>query len=108
LRSRKLTDAAVRRLKAKPGERIERFDTLPGFGIRVSGGPENGPQLSADQCTKSFFCFYRVHGRLRRLTLGRYDSENYPLAKARRGRGRDLGRKKWGGPGGKAQGSARS
>jgi integrase len=83
LTARKLTDAAIRRLKARPGERLERFDTLPGFGIRINGGSADGPQLSADECSKSFFVFYRVHGRLRRYTLGRYHPEQYPLTRAR-------------------------
>lgn len=64
----RLTDAAAHRLKAQPGERVEYFDRLlPGFGLRVSG-----PTASRRELHKAWFVFYRVHGRLRRLTINTY------------------------------------
>lgn len=61
----KLTDAAVQRFKAAPGQRIEYFDaTLPGFGIRVAG-----PTPRAPEGRKSWVLFYRLGGEQKRLTL---------------------------------------
>jgi len=60
--SRPLTDIAIRKLKPRAGKRFELWDgSLPGFGVRVSG-----------KGTKSFVVLYRLHGRPKRLTLGRY------------------------------------
>ncbi|MGB8840155.1 MAG: integrase arm-type DNA-binding domain-containing protein [Aliidongia sp.] len=62
--SKPLTEQTVDRTKApKPGEgRRELWDSiLPGFGLRVS---ESG--------TKTFFIMYRIDGRQRRMTIGRY------------------------------------
>lgn len=67
-----LTDISIRNLAAHPSERYEVFDAkIPGFAVRVfpSG-------------VRSFVVFYRVKGRLRRLTLGRYPMVS--LAEARR------------------------
>ena len=59
---KKLTDAAVNRLKAPESGRMEYWDaTLPGFGLRIT-----------DKGAKSWVVMYRVGGRLRRLTLGSY------------------------------------
>lgn len=67
-----LTDLTVKALKPRSDVRYEVFDVkVPGFGVRVfpSG-------------IKSFVLLYRQHGRLRRLTLGRYPVLS--LAEARR------------------------
>ena len=57
-----LTDVRLRSLKPEPNRRVEIWDAqLPGFGLRVS--PTG---------TKSFILLYRIHGRPRRMTLGRY------------------------------------
>jgi integrase len=80
----KLTDAAVARIKAIPGRRMEYFDTAePGFGLRVSGTPE--------KAIKTWIFLSRVKGELpspggkrpplRRLTIGPYPA--YGLAEAR-------------------------
>ena len=61
----KLTEAAVERLKAPPGERTEYFDaTLPGFGLRVAG-----PTPRVPEGRKSWVVFYRLAGQQKRLTL---------------------------------------
>lgn len=61
----KLTDAAVQRFKAAPGERIDYFDvTLPGFGLRVSGPTPRNPEGR-----KSWVLFYRFAGEQKRLTI---------------------------------------
>lgn len=63
----KLTDAAVQRLKAPAGARIDYFDaSLGGFGLRVSGPPSTHP---GNPCRKSWFLFYRHRGEQKRLTL---------------------------------------
>jgi integrase len=60
--SKKLTAAFVESVKPPEIGRIEYFDAaLPGFGLRVT---ENG--------AKSWVMFYRIHGRLRRHTIGSY------------------------------------
>ncbi len=59
---KKLTDAAVNRLKAPESGRTDYWDAmLPGFGLRIT-----------DKGAKSWVVMYRVGGRLRRLTLGSY------------------------------------
>lgn len=61
----KLTDAAVQRLKAPPGERVDYFDaTLPGFALRVSGPTERAPEGR-----RTWTLFYRCGGKQRRLSL---------------------------------------
>ena len=63
----KLTDAAVDRFKAPPGQRVEYFDaTLPGFGLRVAG-----PTRSTPEGRKSWVLFYRLGGHQKRLTLAK-------------------------------------
>ncbi|HLJ19382.1 MAG TPA: integrase family protein, partial [Stellaceae bacterium] len=72
------TDAAVRRLKAKKGTRVEYFDRkLPGFGLRVSGPSDRHPNGS-----KTWVCFYRIGRQLRRYSLGKF--ERHTLKDARR------------------------
>jgi integrase len=75
----KLTDAAIQKLKAPPGGRVEYFDaTLPGFGLRISGPTDRKPEGR-----KSWVLFYRFGGEQRRLTI----DPPYPalsLADARR------------------------
>ena len=63
----KFTDAAVQRLKAPAGARIDYFDaSLGGFGLRVSGPPPTHP---GNPCRKCWFLFYRYRGEQKRLTL---------------------------------------
>ncbi len=66
-----LTDMALRRISPPSSGSIEVWDgKIPGFGIRVS--PKG---------TKSFILLFRVDGRARRLTIGRYPALS--LAEAR-------------------------
>jgi hypothetical protein len=59
---RALTDAAVKRFKPPKGGQLEIFDQgYPGLALRISYGGR-----------KSWVFFYRLGGRLRRLTLGVY------------------------------------
>lgn len=56
------TDITIRNLKARFGERVEMWDDkIAGLGIRVS--PTG---------TKAFVLLYRLDGRPKRMTLGRY------------------------------------
>src|SRR5437016_3188983 len=60
--TKKLTDLFVERVKAPERGRVEYFDAaFPGLALRVT---KNG--------AKSWCAFYRLHGRLRRFTIGRY------------------------------------
>ena len=57
-----LTDLLIGGLKPRPESQFEVFDRkVPGLSVRVS---PQGP--------KSFSLLYRIGGRNRRLTLGRY------------------------------------
>jgi integrase len=59
---RSLTAAAVERLKVPAKGQVEHFDKgFPGLALRLSYGGG-----------KSFVFFYRIGGRLRRMTLGTY------------------------------------
>jgi integrase len=73
----KLTDAAVQRLKAPPGGRVDYFDAaFPGFALRVTGAVDQRPER------RTWTLFYRIGGRQRRLTF----EPGYPalsLAEAR-------------------------
>ncbi len=58
----KLTDLTVQHLKPPAAGRVEHFDaTLPGFGLRIT---EKG--------ARTWVVLYRIGGRARRLTIGRY------------------------------------
>jgi integrase len=82
----KLTDAAVQKLSAPSGGRVEYFDvTLPGFGLRVAGPTPRNPDGR-----RSWVLFYRHGGEQKRLTL----EPGYPamgLAAARKRAGEALG-----------------
>jgi integrase len=59
---RALTAASVERIKPPPGGQVDCFDKgFPGLALRVSYGG-----------SKTFVFFYRVNGKLRRLTLGTF------------------------------------
>jgi integrase len=69
--NRTLTNAAVERLKPPASRQVDRFDRgYPGFCLRVSYGGR-----------KTWVFFYRLGGRLRRMTLGTYPAIG--LAEAR-------------------------
>jgi integrase len=69
--NRPLTNAAVERLKPPSSGQVDRFDRgYPGFCLRVSYGGR-----------KTWVFFYRLGGRLRRMTLGTYPAIG--LAEAR-------------------------
>jgi integrase len=74
----KMTDAAVQRLKAPPGGRVDYFDaSLPGFALRVAGPTDRAPKGR-----RTWTLFYRFGGKQKRLSL----VPTYPtlgLAKAR-------------------------
>jgi integrase len=75
----KFTAAAVERLKAEPGARVDYFDAaLPGLSLRVTG-----PKGTRSGVAKTWSVLYRVAGqpKLRRLTIG--STELYSLAEAR-------------------------
>lgn len=60
-----LTDARIRAMKAKPGERIEAGDALvPGLRIRVSGR------------SKTWVLRQRIGGKVRTVTLGHFGEGN--------------------------------
>jgi hypothetical protein len=73
----KLTDAAVQRLKAPPGGRVDYFDAAyPGLALRVTGAVDRRPER------RTWTLFYRFGGKQRRLTF----EPGYPalgLAEAR-------------------------
>src|ERR1017187_6379261 len=79
----KMTDAAIQRAAAPPGERVDYFDNHPrdrqrGLVLRVSGPSEGHPNGS-----RTWAVLYRVKGspKLRRFTLGDYPT--YGLGDAR-------------------------
>ncbi len=62
--TRSLTAAAVERIKPPRDGQADHFDKgFPGLALRVSYGG-----------AKAWVYFYRLHGKLRRLTLGRWPS----------------------------------
>jgi integrase len=72
--AKRLTDLACARARPVPGKRLELYDGaggVPGLALRIT---ERG--------IKSWSVYYRVGGRLRRLTLGRYP--DLSLVEARR------------------------
>jgi integrase len=77
----KMTDAAIQRVSAAPGQRIDFFDSHPrdrqrGLVLRVSANAEG-------KIGRSWAVLYRIKGnnKLRRATIGEYPS--YSLAQAR-------------------------
>jgi integrase len=73
----RLTDAAVQRLKAPSGGRVDYFDAAyPGLALRVTGAVDQRPER------RTWTLFYRFGGKQRRLTF----EPGYPalgLAEAR-------------------------
>jgi integrase len=68
---RVFTARFVEKIKPPVEGRVEFYDAaLPSFGLRVT-----------QRGSKSWFLFYRIHGRLKRLTIGRYPV--FLLAEAR-------------------------
>ncbi len=60
----KLTDAAVQRLKAPSGGRVDYFDAAyPGLALRVTGAVDQRPER------RTWTLFYRFGGKQRRLTF---------------------------------------
>jgi integrase len=77
----KMTDAAVQRVSATPGERTDYFDAHPrdrqrGLVLRVSAGAEGS-------ISRTWSALFRIKGseKLRRATIGDYPT--YSLAQAR-------------------------
>ncbi len=71
--SKTFTELGIERMKppGKDQSRVEIWDKLlPGFGLRISAAG-----------TKTFVLMYRFEGKLRRMTIGRYDSETFRLDK---------------------------
>jgi len=76
---KKLTDRAVKLLKAR-SERFEVWDSsAPGFGVRVSPAGR-----------KSFIYLYRFEGRARRMTMGVYPRMSLATARTRHAEAREL------------------
>ena len=72
LKARRLTQAAVDRIRPPTMSREQHFDSIvPGFCLRIT-----------DKGVRSWCFFYRIDGRLRNLTLGRYPALS--LAEARK------------------------
>lgn len=70
----KLTDAAVEKLKAPAEGQVDYFDAAyPALALRVSAK------------VRSWVFFGRVHGKLRRVTLGRYPTMTLKAARIRAG-----------------------
>ena len=69
---RSLTAAAVQRIKPPKDGHVNFFDKgYPGLSLRVSYGG-----------AKAYDYFFRLHGRLRRITLGRHPSMSLADARA--------------------------
>ena len=69
--STKLTELSIAKMRPPKAGRVEWFDTLlPGFGLRITA-----------RGAKSWVLMTRVHGKQRRITLGRYPVKG--LAEAR-------------------------
>ena len=68
--TKRLTELACSRAKPVPGKRIEKYDGVggvPGLALRVT---ERG--------VKSWSVYFRIGGKLRRLTLGRFPISAWP------------------------------
>jgi integrase len=64
----RMTDLSIKKLAAKPGQRIEYFDNATaGLCLRV-----NGPTERAKDGSKVWSLYHRHGGKLSRLTLGSY------------------------------------
>jgi integrase len=83
---RNLTAASVMRLKAPPGGQVDYFDKgYPGLAVRVGGGGR-----------RTFVYFYRLNGKLQRMSLGTFPAlelkgarEAWRIARADVDAGRD-------------------
>src|SRR4029453_552641 len=68
---RSLTVAGVARIKPPKAGQVDYFDAgFPGLALRVSYGG-----------AKAWTFFYRLHGKLRRMTLGRFPAMSLPEAR---------------------------
>jgi integrase len=82
----RMTDAAVQRLLAAPGQRIEYFDAATGgLCLRVAGPVErtlkSGKKVLKEG-RRSWCLYYRHGGKLARLTLGQYPALKLSDARA--------------------------
>lgn len=72
----RIVDQMIRRLKAPEANHHTEWDSeMPGFGVRITAAG-----------VISFILDYRIHGRHRRYTIGRYPDE-YGATAARTGAG---------------------
>lgn len=70
----KLTDAKIKGLKAPASGQVEHADSdVPGLRVRIGASG-----------VKTFILRKRIAGKLRNITLGRYDERRFGLAAARR------------------------
>ena len=95
----KMTDAAVSKTTANPGERIDFFDAHPaarqrGLVLRVTGSKDagGGPRVSR---TWAVLCRVRGSTKLRRFTIGDYPGTS--LAEARKQAGKIVTEARWDG-----------
>jgi integrase len=67
----KLTDAAVQRLKAPPGGRVDYFDAAyPGLALRVTGAVKSDDGVKdLRPARRTWTLFYRFGGKQRRITF---------------------------------------
>jgi integrase len=78
-----MTDAAVRRLKAPPGERVDYFDAaFPGHCLRITGAIDERPPRPARPARRVWCWFYRFGGKQKRLTLGTYPAMSLAESRA--------------------------
>jgi len=71
MNTRTLTAAAVERIRAPTSGQIDHFDQgYPGLALRISYGG-----------SKSWVYFYRLFGKQKRLTLGRWPSMSLSAAR---------------------------
>lgn len=75
VKGKRLTDPYIQKLKppTASGQQDEYFDAIiPGLAVRIGTSG-----------VRSFVYLYRYDGKPRRMTLGRYDKETFPLEQAR-------------------------